>query len=292
MNRLIARWPRKERGISLIELMVTMLISSFLVLGIAQLYVDNQRSYVFQQSQAGNQENARFAGFIFNEYLGRAGYRRSPDQTMEEAFPAVASSDDCEAFDAGGSVTAAKGGSGVCVRYQPLTTNELDCQGNQVNAFVDDKGVFEPPPVSSLVTLAIRYQPAAGGELDKGVLQCKSINSAAAAYVELLQGVADFRLDFGLGNPGVVDKTLKDDGDADRFKVAAEWSPSNGPIRAVRYSILMASRDKQRDSDDSVVLADWLQNASNDAKARLEAADNRRIYQIASNTQNLRNLMP
>lgn len=292
MNRLSHQVPRKQQGISLIELMVTMVLSGFLVIGITQLYVDNQRTYMFQQSQAGNQENARFAGFIFNEYLGRAGYRRSPDQAMEDAFPAVASNDDCEAFDVGGSVTAAVDGVGVCIRYQPLTATELDCQGNQVTAFDDDKGIFEPPPVTSLVTLAIRYQPADGGELNEGVLQCKSINSAAAAYVELLQGVADFRLEFGLGDQGENDKTLKDETDPNRFKLAEEWVPNNGPIRAVRYSILMASRDSQRDSDDSAVLDNWLKYASNDVRARLEGGDNRRIYQIASNTQNLRNLMP
>ena len=290
MSHLKARRLRRtEFGISLIELMITMLISSFLVIGITQLYVDNQRNYIFQQSQSGNQENTRFAEFVFNEYLSKAGYRRAPDESMEEAFPQAAASADCKAFDLGESVTAATDGLGVCIRYQPLTSSELDCQGNQVNAFADDD-MFQPSPQSSLVVLVIRYQADAGGALDAGKLQCKSINSGAAAYVDLLQGIADFRIDVGVGKPG--EKTLKENSDAGRFKAVADWAVSDGPIRAVRYSILMASRDNQRDIDESAVLDGWLRDASDDAKARLNNGDNRRIYQIAHSTQSLRNLTP
>lgn len=285
----ISRLSRKESGISLIELMVTLLISSFLILGIMQIYISNQRSYVFQQSQSGNQENARFAEFMLNEYLNKAGYRRAPDQAVEDAFPALAADADCQQFDAGSSVTATKNGDGVCIRYQPLTKNDRDCQGDTVKTFVDDS-IFNPSPVSSLVRLAIRYQ--AGATLDTGVLQCKSINSTAAAYVELLRGIADFRLDFGLGNKDLTEKLLKDDSDANRFKTATSWAASDGPIRAVRYSILMASRENQRDSADSALLTNWLSNADATAKTRIENGDKRRIYQIASSTQNLRNLMP
>ena len=49
-----------QAGLSLIELLIALAISSFLILGITQIYIDNKRSYNFQQSQAGNQENHRF----------------------------------------------------------------------------------------------------------------------------------------------------------------------------------------------------------------------------------------
>ncbi len=293
MKRLMAeRLPRRQRGVSLIELMVSLVIGSFLIIGITQIYIDNQRSYMFQQSQSGNQENARFAEFLFNEYLGKAGYRRAPDQPAEDAFPQRAADDDCEAFDAGGAVTAVSEGVGICIRYQPLVSAEIDCQGNTVNSFTDDV-IFKPSPQGSLVVLAIRYQPAnEDDDLETGALTCKSVNSAAAADVELLAGVADLRLDFGLGKTGVVEKALKDDSDSSRFVAAADWSASDGPIRAVRYSILLASRERQRDSDDSAVLENWLDLADDSTAARLEGSDDRRIYQVAQNTRNLRNLMP
>ena len=289
---------RRQRGVSLIELMVSLVIGSFLIIGITQIYIDNQRSYLFQQSQSGNQENARFAEFMLNEYFGKAGYRRAPDQPVEDAFPQRAADTDCEAFKAGSSITAAKDAIGVCIRYQPLVATELDCQGNAVTSFTDDS-IFKPSPPSSLVVLAIRYRPATNNEgLENGALTCKSIGSADAAAVELLTGVADMRLDFGLGKNGMLDKTLKDDNDSSRFVSAATWSDSDGPIRAVRYAILLASRERLRDSDGSddstgsVVLDKWLEVADDTAKTRLENGDERRIYQIAQNTRNLRNLMP
>ncbi len=283
----------RERGVSLIEMMVSVVIGSFLIIGITQVYIDNQRSYLFQQSQSGNQENARFAEFLLNEYLDKAGYRRAPDQAVDDAFPVRAADADCKEFAAGSSITAAADGvAGFCIRYQPLLNTELDCQGNTVNTFTDDV-IFKPSPSTSLVVLAFRYQPASAGEkLEEGALTCRSVNSTAAAQVELLRGVADFRLDFGLGNAGMQDKVLKDDGDSDRFVAASEWTASSGPIRALRYSILLASRERQRDSDASAVLADWLERADTTAVTRLEGGDERRIYQIANSTRNLRNLMP
>lgn len=280
------------RGVSLIELMVSLVIGSLLIIGVTQVYIDNQRSYLFQQSQGGNQENARFAEFVLNEYFSKAGYRRAPDQPVDDAFPARASDDHCKAFDAGSSVTATLNGVGLCVRYQPLLSTELDCQGDGVNSFTDDI-MFKPSPTNSLLVLAIRYQPAGEGEaLDAGTLQCRSVNSASGAWVELLRGVADFRLDFGVGNPGLLERTLKADTDNNRFMKAQTWATTNGPIRAVRYSILMASRENMRDSDDSAVLDNWLQGLDDAGKTTLQANDNRRIYQIAHSTRNLRNLMP
>ncbi len=78
---------KRQFGLSLIELMIALAISSLLILGITQVYIDNKRNYVFQQSQAGNLENSRFASLMINEYLGKAGYRRDPVILVEEAFP-------------------------------------------------------------------------------------------------------------------------------------------------------------------------------------------------------------
>ena len=41
----------KQHGLSIIELMVALLISSFLIIGITQVYLDNRENTLFQQSQ-------------------------------------------------------------------------------------------------------------------------------------------------------------------------------------------------------------------------------------------------
>lgn len=271
----------------MIELLVALAISSFLLLGISQIYLDNKRNHLFQQSQSTNSEGSRFVALVLNDLLGRAGYRRAPDQAFDEAFPAIGAKDECKDFDKGSAVTATATGIGLCLRYQPLVSGEMDCQGDATVSF-DDSKAFQPAPSSSLVTLALIYSP--GTELHEGTLTCKNIDSASAPS-ELLAGIADFRIEYGIGTKAMHEKKLVD-GDQ-RFVEVDSWSSSKdtGPIRAVRYSILLASREQQRDGE-SAVLTSWQDKASDAAKARLEAGDRNRIYQIASGTQTLRNLMP
>ncbi len=278
---------KRQRGLSLIELLIALAISSLLILGITQVYIDNKRNYVFQQNQAGNLENGRFAGLMLNEYLGKAGYRRDPVILVEEAFPSRNAGGDCQAFGAGHSITGLDPdeGRGFCIRYQPKTSGELDCQG-AASASFNDEVAFSSPPTSSLIVLAFKYEPSTDNELAKGRLLCKSLNVSSPQYGELLRGIADMRLDFGVGNSDVLEKELSS------YVPQEDWTPASGSIRSVRYSLLMASRSGQRDSDDSKILDNWLATATDEDKTRLQTADSRRLYQVMSSTQTVRNLMP
>ena len=77
-----------QAGLSLVELMVALAISSVLILGITQIYIDNKRSYAFQQNQAENQEASRYTLLLLQQELAKAGYRRRPDVPFDESFPA------------------------------------------------------------------------------------------------------------------------------------------------------------------------------------------------------------
>lgn len=278
---------KRQLGLSLVELLIALAISSLLILGITQVYIDNKRNYVFQQNQAGNSENSRFTSLMLNEYLGKAGYRRDPVILVEEAFPSRAADDDCLAFGAGHSITGLDPdeGRGFCIRYQPKTSGELDCQG-AASASFDDDVAFSSPPTSSLIILAFKYDPSTDNELSNGRLLCKSLNASSPQYGEMLRGIADMRLDFGVGKFDVLEKEVSS------YAPQADWTPETGAIRSVRYSLLMASRSAQRDSDDSKILDDWLATATDADKTRIQAGDNRRLYQVASSTQTVRNLMP
>ena len=280
----------RQRGLSMVELLVALAISSFLILGITQVYIDNKRNYVFQQSQANNQENTRFAEFALNAWLNKAGYRRAPDQALEDAFPDNAASTDCGAFVEGAAVTdfiAASGTKevGVCIRYQPSSPTELDCQGDAVKTISADTKLDTPfvkPDDTELVVMAIKFVPDA--ELNKGSLQCKNLSATTPAFVELIDGVADMQFEFATGESDLFEKKLK---------ATTPWAATaTGLVRAVRYSMLLASRTNQRDSD-SKIYTDWIAAVSDSAnKARIEAGDKRRVYQLAGSTQTLRNMMP
>lgn len=277
---------RRQRGLSMVELLVALAISSFLILGITQVYIDNKRGYVFQQSQASNQENTRFAEYTLDTWLNKAGYRRAPDQYSEDAFPEIVASADCNSFAKGAVVTGLKSSAetGLCIRYQPATMTELDCQGSAIKNIGASTTKLDTPFVKSardeVVVMAIKFEPNA--ELNKGTLQCKNLSATKPEFVELLDGVADMRFEFAAGEGDLLEKKLKDD----------PWTATaTGLVRAVRYSMLLASRTNQRDSD-SVIYTDWIATASTASKARINAGDKKRVYQIAGSTQTLRNMMP
>ncbi|HHX35267.1 MAG TPA: prepilin-type N-terminal cleavage/methylation domain-containing protein, partial [Gammaproteobacteria bacterium] len=167
----------RQRGLSMIELMVALAISSFLILGITQVYIDNKRNYVFQQSQAGNLENSRFAVLMIDELLSKAGYRRVPDPydpIMENAFPISSGlSTHCEAFPRGGVITNIKttssGQVGFCLRYQPAHSGELICDGS--SATLTKVNPFLYPAQDETIYVAIKFTPHAT-DLNKGTLSC------------------------------------------------------------------------------------------------------------------------
>lgn len=274
----------RQRGLSMIELMVALAISSFLILGITQVYIDNKRSYVFQQSQAGNLENSRFAVLMLDDLLSKAGYRRAPDQEMLDAFPSSSIlSAHCEAFPAEAALTNIKstsGQTGFCMRYQPAIADELTCDG--IVAPLSRK-VFGYPSQIETIYVAIKFTPHAS-DLNKGTLSC--VSNKGTNLVELIDGIADMKVEFGAGMQG--EKKLVA---TTPFNDAQSWVAVDGPVRAVRYSVLAASRNNQRDSD-SDIYNKWLLTASTVAKTRLSAQDKSQIFQAAVGAQAIRNVMP
>jgi type IV pilus assembly protein PilW len=265
----------------MIELLISLAISSFLILGITQVYIDNKRNNAFQQSQAGNQENSKFLVLLVDGYLNKTGYRRAANLNREEAFPQASATTDCEAFAAGAAITKAKAAgelrSGVCIRYKPLTSQELDCIGNQTPAFNDAKAFNITDKASVTMALYYKQDPVAGNL--NGTLECRVANTSAV----LLTGLADFRLQFAIdsNNDGSIDNTISTD----------DWTSST-EILQVRYAALLASNPNQRSSDDSAVLNTWKTDASTPSKTRLASADKHHMYQLATSTVSMRNLTP
>lgn len=63
-----------QRGVSLIELMIGMLISLLLVAGMITLFVNNRQTYRYNEEMARVQENARFATEYLQRNLRMAGH--------------------------------------------------------------------------------------------------------------------------------------------------------------------------------------------------------------------------
>lgn len=167
-----------QKGLSLVELMVALLLSCFLVLGVTQVFLDNKRNYLFQQGQVSNQENARFAALAIQRLAARAGYRVWPHRQLpEEAFPAQGASAECPAFAAGQSIALAvdSAGADLCVRYQRgVEQHESDCSGNSLD--------YSNTPLTVVARLNL--------DAAKGQLSCAAGGKASV----LVDGLLDFSL--------------------------------------------------------------------------------------------------
>jgi type IV pilus assembly protein PilW len=119
-----------EAGLSLVELMVAITISLFLIGGIAAVFQNVKSTYVQQQGMAQLQDNARLAMTLMTDVIESAGYFPTTP-TYYAATTALPSS---PSFSAAGTPviignTAATGDS-VTVRYAPDSTQDMyNCMG-------------------------------------------------------------------------------------------------------------------------------------------------------------------
>lgn len=242
-----------QTGLSLVELLVALAIGIFLMLGISQIYVDNKKNALYQQGQINNQENARFTLLILEQELLKTGYRRRPDDAFENSFPAAATH--CGDFIAGQTVKALD--NGVCIRYQPSQPSEIDCVGNDIDGIP-----ATPYSNSRIVTVSLT--------ITDNELRCTS-NGATVTTGPILTGIRELVFEYGFNS--------SDDREVNQYTA----NPSaNDNIRAIRYSALLAT-DSETLREDIETTKQWRGE---------NLPDDGRLYQAASSTITLRNLMP
>lgn len=253
-------FAKGQFGISLIELMVAMVIGCFLILGVTQIFISNQKTYLFQQGQVGNQENGRFAIGLLAQELSKAGYRSNPVRV----FPAQ-TTQGC-AFPERASVLAVSSSS-VCIRYQATNRTDVNCQGSSL-ADGDQTSISKPYSLTTnpVIVELIAFDSATNS------ITC----TTGGSTVLLVSGVRDMRFEFGAGP--VASKTV----------TAFSTAPS-GTINAVRYTVLMQSPGTAslRDTTTaSSALAEW------NSRYSTTYSDTTNIFQIVQSTTMIRNQMP
>lgn len=125
MTRLGAR---SQRGVGLVELMVTMLLSALVVIGVIQVFNANRQTFRMQDSMSIAQETGTFAVDFIGHDLLRAG------------IPATAVND-LKAYNVAIDLDhATDGGTGandkLAIAYDPSLTSYTYCNGDTVPATV------------------------------------------------------------------------------------------------------------------------------------------------------------
>lgn len=252
----------RQKGLSLIELMVALLLSSLLILGITQLFIDNKRNYAFQQGQSDNLENARYALMLFEEELYRTGYQTAPDGHSEWEFRADPSASENCAFNAGETVNFDVEDQRLCIRYKPALPNVSICDGTNLGL---SDGTPDAPYVSNIKPVTVELH------ITSNSLHCNGVS--------LIDNMVDIKLMFGVS-----------DGVAGEVQKFTTTPASDQEIHAVRYATLLKSRSENlSDNDESRVYSAWREKwySENDA-----TAPDRALYLSTENTISLRNLAP
>lgn len=239
-----------QRGLSLIELMIALLLCTLLILGVTQVYIDNKRTFLSQHDQNDTQDGSRFAMFSIQQILLKAGYKTLAQDSREVAFPFLAAANGCPTFTSGQSVLPTSSGQGICIRYQRRTADETDCLGNTIAT------------ANAIVTRLERV--AATNEL-----QCSAQGAAAQT---LVSDVSNIAFTYGV------------DTNADRLAEAFVTTPASDvwPV-SVRVALL------QRSANNNTALGQQAYYFPLSSTASTTATDTR-LYNSAQTTVTLRNI--
>ena len=274
---------RNQRGLSLVELMVAMALSSFLILGVTQIYLDNKRNYLYQQGQGENLENGRFALMLIGERLAKTGYRRNPALTMDIAFPAQTGTGHVVGCNfAAGQAVVRVDGTTLCLRYQPRDENETNCLGNTFSGTSDLSNPYDSDTTQAhFSNNEIMVEKIT---LADGALKCSARDQAAQ---ELVSNIAGLYFDYGVN------------GDISLLKVNSYTAtPAPGDIiRALRYSTLLVASTNNltqgitskvcSNPDNEDDIGDW-----EELTGQTLTCESGKLYQMVSSSSTLRNLMP
>jgi type IV pilus assembly protein PilW len=152
-----ARSPR-ERGFTLVELMIAMTIGLLLTILIAQVFLSSRRAYATTDDVSRVQENMRYVHDLLSRTAHMASYMSSPSN-FQVAF------DSWSGTFVGAGNTALEGVEGatttasdrITFRYQGTDDGAtFDCLGNTVAANAMATNIFSVETVNSVPSLVCR----------------------------------------------------------------------------------------------------------------------------------------
>lgn len=255
---------QRQNGLSIVELLVALAISSFLILGITQIYIGNKKSYLFQQGQAENNESVRFLTHILDRELQKIGYRRRPDLAFETVFKSE------DGFLVAGQTIKPVSDNEIKFRYQYNSDRDYGCEGQSysdlypgASAATEINEMYENEDAPSRV-VELKFDSATG------VLKCNG--------QEIVSGIASFKFLYAIP----IDRT-----DSNRGLKHVEFDEltSTDRIKGIRYQALVASTMKSLSDFKGSKAVDVL--FENDEDKPTDSA----LYQFVTKTVMLRNLM-
>jgi type IV pilus assembly protein PilW len=230
---------KKQLGFTLIELMIAVLISSFLIAGIMNLFITTNRTVSLSDALSQNQETGRFSMDYLTRFIRKAGYSQNTTLTPPElmipnsnanfnfiCLPGSIDEQACAANNPGGI----KGDRLSIVYVTSALTTTNTCTGRTVG------GALGNPGGENSLTDVFWVS-------NDNELRCRTYNNFNNAWLDLdsvaiLNNIESFEFQVGLAN-------------TDRSSSAARYvsvdtviaEGANQRIRSLRIAVLTTSTD-------------------------------------------------
>lgn len=268
-----------QRGLTLIELMIALVLGLIVVLVVGQIYLSGRQSYRTQTGFGGMQENGRFALFFLQRDIRMAGFPRvlGPGGSM----PVLASFNVANTRDGGGNasdqIEIQYNSFGATVATDAIPAGLVaEVTQNNTNAASDDDCLGQNSAgvvnADGSRIVANRYF------VDAGNLQC--VGNGAADPQAIIPGVESMQILYG--------RDMDGDSYANIYQRADQIGAANwDSVVAVRIGLLINSQPEQVfDTPDTAQYAvlDTVVDAST-----LPAASRRFSRRVFTTTIQLRN---
>ena len=257
-----------QRGLSLIELLVALLISSLLLFSLVAIFISGRASFLTQEQQARQQENGRFAWNLITQELQRAGYFDEVWDPPELGFTLINSGDPAAQL---GTLDNGNNPDQIELQYE----SDRDCFGAENDGSTQTidtptGAATVPAAVQKVVTFSVNDQ-------DQLVYECLYAGDGNALQSQIAgpvaQGIENLQFQYGIDTSGDLSaNSWLDFGDVSNVR----------DIVAVRLALLVATPSEfTTDVDDQTF--DLYSHTTT-------AVGDRRIRKVYAGQVNLRNL--
>lgn len=203
LNRKFNRCNR-QAGLTLVEIMVAITLSIFLLGGVISIFASSKQSYLLQDEMGTLHENERIAMYLLNREIRMAGY------SSDDLLDAIA------AFDTDNTVNGSGNTSDtIAIRHE----STVDCLNHAT------------PTISGVRIAVNRYY------IENEQLMCLGNGDATAEAI--LDGVVNMQILYGMNTDSVTSNTSNI---ANTYVNASEIAATNwGQVKSVRMAMLFSS---------------------------------------------------
>lgn len=225
--------PSTERGFSLVELMIALVLGLVLLGGVIQVFLSSRQTYSANEAMSRMQENGRFALEFMARSARLAGYME-PRLGTDKPFPVVPTSTSgrCNVPNGVQNLLCSSNGAGsssdgVAFMFQPPLNDGVrrDCLGNIINSN------------TNLIINHFAIIPANGNT--PAALGCRSYNATTSSWTAgpdlqaLVEGVDALQVLYGLDSGG--------DFRSPNQYVSADRVGNWDKVRSIRIAVLANS---------------------------------------------------